>query len=105
MSTCHLLALDKSLVVFITMFRISSLISRGNLLIFTFIVPLIITIFRNSEFISSLLGRSVTNEKFITINLEKDSIFRNLRIATFRNCVADFSNVDLKKCRRSYKFD
>jgi hypothetical protein len=52
--------------------------------------------FRNSEFISSLLGRSVTNEKFITINLEKDSIFRNLRIATFRNCVADFSNVDLK---------
>ena len=85
-----------SLVVFITMFRISSLISRGNLLIFTFIVPLILMIFRNSEFISSLLGRSVTNEKFITINLEKDSIFRNLRIATFRNCVADFSNLDLK---------
>ena len=53
-------------------------------------------LFRNSEFISSLLGRSVTNEKYITINLEKDSIFRNLRIATFRKCVSDFKNVDLE---------
>ena len=85
-----------TLVVFITMFRISSLISRGNLLIFTFIVPFVLMLFRNSEFISSLLGRSVTNEKYITINLEKDSIFRNLRIATFRNCVSDFKNVDLE---------
>jgi len=86
-----------SLAVFITMFRISSLISRGNLLIFTFIVPIVLMIFRNSEFISSLLGRSVTNEKFITINLEKDSVFRRLRIATFRKSIAEFNNVNLSK--------
>lgn len=86
-----------SLAVFITMFRISSLISRGNLLIFTFIVPLILMLFRNSEFISSILGRSVTNEKFITINLEKDSVFRSLRIATFRKSLADFKNIDLNQ--------
>ena len=86
-----------SLAVFITMFRISSLISRGNLLIFTFIVPIVLMLFRNSEFISSLLGRSVTNEKFITINLEKDSVFRSLRIATFRKSIADFNNINLSK--------
>ena len=86
-----------SLAVFITMFRISSLISRGNLLIFTFIVPIVLMLFRNSEFISSLLGRSVTNEKFITINLEKDSVFRSLRIATFRKSIADFNNINLIK--------
>ena len=54
-------------------------------------------LFRNSEFISSLLGRSVTNEKFITINLEKDSVFRSLRIATFRKSIADFNNINLIK--------
>ena len=39
--------------IFITIFRISSLISRGNLLIFTFIIPAILLLFRNSEYISS----------------------------------------------------
>lgn len=86
-----------SLAIFTTLFRISNLISRGNLLIFTFIVPVVLMLFRNSEYISSLLGRSVTNEKFITINLEKDSMFRNLRISTFRKCLTDFSNVDLSQ--------
>tara|TARA_Y100000389_G_C17415570_1_gene493474 strand:- start:41 stop:1048 length:1008 start_codon:yes stop_codon:yes gene_type:complete len=51
--------------------------------------------FRNSEFISSLLGRSVTNENYITFNLEQDSIFRNLRIMTFRKNIGDFSKVNL----------
>jgi len=53
--------------------------------------------FRNSEFISSLLGRSVTNENYITFNLEEDSIFRNLRIMTFRKNIGDFNAIDLKK--------
>ena len=74
-----------SLMIFLTMFRFSNLIYRGYLLLFTFIVPLILLIFRNSEFLSSLIGRSVTDESYITINLKEDSVFRNLRIVTFRN--------------------
>ena len=82
-------------IIFLTMFRVSHLISRGYLFIFTFIVPLILLLFRNSEFLSSVLGRSVTNENSITFNLEDDSIFRNLRILTFRNTLKNFSNIDL----------
>ena len=80
--------------IFITIFRISSLISRGYLIIFTFLIPLILLLFRNSEYLSSLLGRSVTNENFVTFNLEEDSIFRNLRIMTFRKNVGNF-NIDV----------
>ena len=81
--------------IFITIFRISSLISRGNLLIFTLIVPAILLLFRNSEYISSVLGRSVTNENFVSFNLEKDSMFRNLRIMTYRKNIKDFENMDI----------
>jgi hypothetical protein len=63
-----------SLMVFVTLFRFSNLISRGFLVLLTFIVPAVLLIFRNSEFLSSLLGRSVTNEKYITFNLKDDSI-------------------------------
>ena len=59
-------------------------VSRGYLFLFSFIVPLILLLFRNPEFISSVLGRSVTNENYITINLDENSNFRNLRIITFR---------------------
>ena len=59
-------------------------VSRGYLFIFSFIVPLVLLLFRNSEFISSLLGRSVTNENYLSINLDENSNFRNLRIITFR---------------------
>ncbi len=86
-----------SFFIFLTIFRVSSLISRGYLILFSFIVPLILLLFRNSEFISSLLGRSVTNENFITFNLEEDSVFRNLRIMTFRKNIENFQNVDLNK--------
>ena len=82
-------------IIFLTMFRVSHLISRGDLFIFTLIVPLILLLFRNSEFISSLLGRSVTNENSITFNLEEDSVFRNLRILTFRNTLKNFRDIDL----------
>jgi len=86
-----------SFVIFITIFRIANLISRGYLILFTFLVPLILMMFRNSELISSLLGRSVTNENYITFNLEEDSIFRNLRIMTFRKNIGDFNKVDFTK--------
>ncbi len=84
-----------SLVVFLTLFRISGLISRAYLILFTFLIPLILLLFRNSEFVSSLLGRSITNENYVVINLEEDSVFRKLRIATFRKKIKDINNIDL----------
>ena len=74
-------------------------VSRGYLFLFSFIVPLILLLFRNPEFISSLLGRSVTNENYISINLDENSNFRNLRIITFRknlgNIELDINNSDV----------
>tara|TARA_Y100000389_G_scaffold196355_1_gene229170 strand:+ start:110 stop:1576 length:1467 start_codon:yes stop_codon:yes gene_type:complete len=78
-----------SLMVFVTIFRFSNLILRSYLIAFTFIVPLVLLIFRNAEFLSSLFGRVVTNEQYITFNLKEDSIFRNLRIMTFRKKLSD----------------
>ncbi len=80
-----------SFILFITFFRFSNLISRGYLFLYLFLIPLILLLFRNTEFLSSLIGRSVTNEKYITFNLEKDSIFRNLRLLTFRKLTKDFN--------------
>ena len=59
-------------------------VSRGNLLLFSFLVPLVLLIFRNTEFLSSILGRSVTDENYVTFNLDENSNFRNLRLLTFR---------------------
>ena len=64
-------------------FRISGL-SRASLMLFTLIIPSILLIFRNSEILSILLGRSVINENFISFNLDEFSNFRNLRIAAYR---------------------
>ncbi len=71
-------------------FRFSGL-SRGYLLIFTFIIPVILLVFRNSEILSSLLGRPVINENFISFDLEKNSAFRNLRIIAFRKEIDSFT--------------
>ncbi len=65
-------------------FRITGL-SRANLIVFSFIVPLILLIFRNSEIISLLLGRSITKENYIAFNLDEFSNFLNLRIIAYRN--------------------
>ena len=70
-------------------FRLSNL-SRSYLLLFTFIVPIVLIVFRNSEILSSLLGRPVINEKFITFNMEKNSAFRNLRIMAFRKEIGSY---------------
>lgn len=82
-----------SLMIFVTMFRFSNLISRGYLLLLTFLIPIILLLFRNAEFLSSLIGRPVTSEKYLTINLKDDSIFRNLRIMTFRKSI---NNIDIE---------
>ena len=84
-----------SLMIFVTMFRFSNLISRGYLLFLTFLIPIILLLFRNAEFLSSLIGRPVTSEKYLTINLKDDSIFRNLRIMTFRKSIKNIDIEDL----------
>jgi len=70
--------------------------SRGNLLFFTLIVPIILLLMRNSEIITSLLGRPIINENFISFNLNDDSLFRNLRIISFRNNIGDYTIGDFE---------
>jgi len=70
-------------------------VSRGYLFILSLLIPLMLLILRNTEFLSSLLGRSVTNETFLSINLEKNSNFRNLRIIKFRKSLGDLLKKDL----------
>ena len=57
-----------SLMTFLFIFRFSS-VSRFYLFLLTFIVPLILQTFRNTELLSSILGRSVTSENYITFNV------------------------------------
>ncbi len=80
------------------LFRVSGL-SRSYLMLFTIITPTILLIFRNSEVLSILLGRSVINENFISFNLDEFSNFRNLRITAFRNNIQSIqcSEGDLSK--------
>ena len=70
-------------------------VSRGYLFILSFLIPLLLLMLRNTEFLSGLLGRSVTNETFLTVNLEKNSNFRNLRIITFRKSLGDLLKNDI----------
>ena len=70
-------------------------VSRGYLFIISFLIPLLLLLLRNTEFLSGLLGRSVTNETFLTVNLEKNSNFRNLRIITFRKSLGDLLKIDI----------
>ena len=70
-------------------------VSRGYLFILSFLIPLLLLLLRNTEFLSGLLGRSVTNETFLTVNLEKNSNFRNLRIITFRKSLGDLLKNDI----------
>jgi lipopolysaccharide/colanic/teichoic acid biosynthesis glycosyltransferase len=84
-----------SFLSFMQLLRFSA-VSRGYLVLYTFIVPFILVVFRNSEFISSLLGRNVTNENYISFNLEELSIFSQLRILKFRNNLSNYT-VDINK--------
>ena len=83
------------LMTFLFIFRFS-VVSRSYLFLFTFLVPFIVQIYRNTELLSSILGRSINGENYITFNLAKDSVFRNLRIMTFRKNLKDYE-LDLKK--------
>ena len=66
------------------LFRIDGL-SRSYLVLYTFTIPFILLMFRNSEIISNFLGRSVSKENYLSFNLENDSNFKNLRILAYRN--------------------
>ena len=89
-----------SYLSFLQVFRFTA-VSRGYLVIFTFIVPLILVGFRNTETISRLLGRNPSKENFISFNLEKDSIFRELRLLKYRNNLKNYNNIsDTEEIKR-----
>ena len=69
-------------------------ISRFYLFLFSFIIPGILLIFRNTELLSSVLGRSINNENYISINLDENSNFKNLRIMHFRKSLGNISHSD-----------
>lgn len=69
-------------------------ISRFYLFLFSFIIPGILLIFRNTELLSSVLGRSVNNENYLSVNLDENSNFKNLRIMNFRKSLGNISHSD-----------
>ena len=52
-----------------------------------------LVIFRNTETISRLLGRNPSKENYISFNLDKDSVFRELRLMKFRNNFHNYENI------------
>ena len=79
-----------SLFVFMTIFRFDA-ISRLYLILFTFIVPSVLIILRNSEVLSSILGRSPIRENYISFNLDEESVFNQLRIISMRSSVGNYN--------------
>ena len=69
-------------------------ISRFYLFLFSFIIPSILLTFRNTELLSSVLGRSVNNENYLSVNLDENSNFKNLRIMNFRKSLGNISHSD-----------
>ena len=88
-----------SYLSFLQLFRFTA-VSRGYLILFTFIVPIFLVTFRNSEFISSLLGRNPTRESYISFNLDEDSIFKELRLLKLRDRTGNYLNDD----QNNYEF-
>lgn len=78
-----------SFLSFLQLFRFDE-VSRFHTIILTFIVPIILVAFRNSEFISYILGRNPTKENYICFNVKQDSVFRELRILSLRKNLANF---------------
>ena len=84
-----------SLLSFLQIFRFTA-VSRGYLLLLTIIIPLFLVLFRNSEFISRILGRNLTEENFISFNLEEDSVFNELRLLKFRSRLKNFNSENIQ---------
>jgi len=79
-----------SFMIFLVLFRFT-ILSRGYLILFNLIIPLILLFLRNTEYFSSILGRSAFKENYISINLDDDSLIRKLKILTLRNELEDIS--------------
>jgi len=60
------------------------------LVLFTFIVPFVLVLFRNSETLSNLLGRNINNETFVSFNLDTESIFRQIKLLQYREEIENF---------------
>tara|TARA_B100001939_G_scaffold322954_1_gene313839 strand:+ start:167 stop:1261 length:1095 start_codon:yes stop_codon:yes gene_type:complete len=78
-------------MIFIVLFRFT-ILSRGYLILFNLLIPLILLLLRNTEFLSSALGRSAFSEKYITINLHSESLIYKIRLLTLRSEVARLIN-------------
>ena len=81
-----------SLLSFLQLFRFTA-VSRNYLLFLTLLVPIILIIFRNTESLSRLLGRDLSEENYISFNLPESSIFREVRLLKFRNNLNDYSGI------------
>ena len=92
-----------SFLIFLQMFRFTE-VSRAYLVIFVIFVPILLTFLRNSEALSSFLGRSASDENYISFNIDENSVFRNLRILKFRKTLADYQ-VETKNFHKEiYKY-
>ena len=80
-----------SFMIFIVLFRFT-ILSRGYLILFNLLIPFILLLLRNTEFISTALGRSAFSEKYITINLHPESLIYKIRLLTLRSEVAKLNN-------------
>lgn len=78
-----------SFLSFFQVFRFT-IVSRSYLALFSFIVPLILVIFRNTEFLSRILGRNPSKESYISFNLDQNSIANELRILKFRRSLINY---------------
>ena len=78
-----------SLLSFLQITRFTA-VSRGFLVLFTFIVPFVLVLFRNSETLSNLLGRNINNETFVSFNLDTESIFRQIKLLQYREEIENF---------------
>ena len=78
-----------SLLSFLQITRFTA-VSRGFLVLFTFIVPFVLVLFRNSETLSNILGRNINNETFVSFNLDIESIFRQIKLLQYREEIESF---------------
>jgi len=79
-----------SLLIFFQLFRFTT-ISRLYVLGLTFIVPLILLFFRNSELMSSVLGRNPSKETILMVNVDTSSQLREMRLLKFRKIASEFT--------------
>ena len=93
MNSFQYLIWTASYLSFLQIFRFTA-VSRAYLILFTLIVPIFLVLFRNSELISKLLGRNPSKETYISFNLKKDSLFRELRLVSLRKNLQSFENPD-----------